>query len=100
MIKYRGTTLYPPAIFDVLDEAGFVRDYVVEVFSGALGTDALRLHLHTPLPEEECAGRLRALLQSRLRVAPALQFHSEAEMQQMMRPEGARKALRFLDRRR
>jgi phenylacetate-CoA ligase len=100
MIKYRGTTLYPPAIFDVLNEASQVTGYVVEVFSGAQGTDEVRIHLHTTLPVDQCHQQLRALLQSRLRVVPELQYHSGADMQGMMMPVGSRKQVRFVDNRR
>lgn len=99
MIKYKGTTLYPPALFDLLNEATFVREYVVEVSSNELGTDELRLHLLTPLAEEDCSTRLRPLLQSRLRVVPALNFLSAEAMQQMQFPPASRKQLRFIDKR-
>jgi phenylacetate-CoA ligase len=100
MIKYRGTTLYPPAIFDMLNEATYVDGYVVEVLTGPQATDEVRLHLHTALPVDECDRKLRSLLQSRLRVVPELQYHSEGDMQAMMMPVGSRKAIRFVDNRR
>jgi phenylacetate-CoA ligase len=99
MIKYRGTTLYPPAIFDILNEAAYVTGYVVEVFSGAQGTDEVRLHIHTSRSVDECDRHLRALLQSRLRVVPELQYHSGTDMQAMMMPAGSRKQVRFIDNR-
>lgn len=99
MIKYRGTTLYPPAIFDMLNEAGYITGYVVEVFSGAQQTDEVRLHLHTTLAIDECDQRLRSLLQSRLRVVPELHYHSSADIQSLMMPPGSRKQVRFVDHR-
>lgn len=99
MIKYRGTTLYPPAIFDMLNEVSYVQEYVVEVFSNELGTDELKLHLHTPLNADDCERRLKPLLQSRLRVIPALQFHSGGDMQAMQFPPAGRKQIRFIDNR-
>jgi phenylacetate-CoA ligase len=99
MIKYRGTTLYPPAIFDVLNEAAYVTGYVVEVFSSTQDTDEVRIHLHTSLAIDQCHQQLRALLQSRLRVAPELQYHSSADIQAMMMPVGSRKQVRFVDNR-
>ena len=97
MIKYRGTTLYPPAVFDILNEAEFIREYVVEVFTGPQDTDELRLHLHTILPVDECDRKLRVLLQSRLRVVPQLQYHPGADIQAMLMPAGSRKQQRFID---
>jgi phenylacetate-CoA ligase len=99
MIKYKGTTIYPPAIFDILNNISFIREYVVEVFTNELGTDELRLHLHTQLPVDDCELKLRPVLQSKLRVMPLLHFHSGAEMQQMQFPPTSRKQIKFTDNR-
>lgn len=99
MIKYKGTTLYPPAVFDILNNIGYVRDYVVETFTNELGTDELKLHIHTPLPIDDCEAKLKPELQSKLRVAPLLQFHSASTIQQVQFPEGSRKQVKFLDNR-
>lgn len=99
MIKYKGTTLYPPAIFDILNNIPFIKEYVVEAFTNELGTDELMLHIHTPLPVDDCELKLKPLLQSKLRVLPMLRFHSGAEMQQMQFPLASRKQVRFIDNR-
>ena len=99
MIKYKGTTLYPPAIFDIMNDVAFVKEYTVEVFTNELGTDELMLHIHTPLPVDDCEQKLRPILQSKLRVAPLLHFHSGSEMRQIQFPEGSRKQVRFIDNR-
>ena len=41
MIKFKGTTLYPPAVNDVLDNTPYVENYVVVVQDSDAGTDAL-----------------------------------------------------------
>ena len=99
MIKYKGTTIYPPAIFDVLNEIPFIKEYVVEVFTNALQLDEIRLHINTPLPIDECETKLRPMLQSRLRAMPLLQFHSAGVIQQMQFPANSRKQVKFLDNR-
>lgn len=99
MIKYKGTTLYPPAIFDILNSIPFIKEYVVEVFTNSIGTDELKLHINTPLPVDDCEHKLRPVLQSKLRVAPLLHFHSGSEMQQMQFPQNSRKQVRFIDNR-
>jgi len=99
MIKYRGTTIYPPAIFDILNEAPYITGYLVEVYTGAQETDELRIHLHTAIPVDDCDRQLRILLQSGLRVVPALQYHAGAEMHAMSMPPGSRKQVRFIDNR-
>lgn len=99
MIKYKGTTLYPPAVFNMLNNIPFITEYVVEVFTNELQLDELRLHLNTPLPVDECEKRLRPLLQAGLRVMPLLQFHSAATIQAMQFPAASRKQVKFIDNR-
>ncbi len=99
MIKYKGTTLYPPAVFDILNNIPFIKEYVVEVFTNDLLLDEIRLHINTPLPVDECENKMRPIMQSRLRVMPLLQFHSAATIQQMQFPANSRKQVKFLDNR-
>jgi phenylacetate-CoA ligase len=99
MIKYKGTTLYPPAIFDILNNIPFIKEYLVEVFTNDIGTDELMLHLNTPLPVDDAEAKLKPMLQSKLRVAPLLHFHSASDMQQMQFPANSRKQIKFLDNR-
>ncbi|HRO43628.1 MAG TPA: hypothetical protein PL009_12395 [Flavipsychrobacter sp.] len=99
MIKYKGTTMYPPALFEMLNNISFITEYVVEVFTGELGTDELIIHLNSPLAADECEARLRSYLQSKLRVVPTLQFHVASVIQQMQFPATGRKQIKFLDKR-
>jgi phenylacetate-CoA ligase len=99
MIKYKGTTIYPPAIFDIFNNIPFVKEYVVEVFTNELMLDELRLHLNTSLTVDECEVKIRPALQSGLRVVPLLQFHTASAIQQMQFPAGSRKQVKFIDNR-
>lgn len=99
MIKYKGTTLYPPAIFDILNNISFIKEYVVEVFTNDLGTDEIMLHINTPLSVDECEHKLKPLLQSKLRVAPLLHFMSGSALQEMQFPANSRKQVKFIDNR-
>jgi phenylacetate-CoA ligase len=97
MIKYKGTTLYPPAIFDIMNNIPFIKEYVIEVFTNELGTDELKLHINTPLSVDDCEIKLRPILQSKLRVVPLIHFHSATEIQQMQFPANSRKQVKFMD---
>jgi phenylacetate-CoA ligase len=99
MIKFKGTTLYPPALFELLNEMEEVVDFVVEVYSNEVGLDEILLHVVPANRSEECDHRIRAYLQARLRVSPHIHYHSPADLQSMQFPEAGRKAIRFLDRR-
>lgn len=99
MIKFKGTTLYPPALFDLLNEMEEVVEFVVEVYSNEVGLDEILLHLVPAARSEECDHRIRAYLQARLRVSPHIVYHDASELQKMQFPEAGRKAIKFLDRR-
>jgi phenylacetate-CoA ligase len=99
MIKFKGTTLYPPALFELLNEMEEIVDFVVEVYSNEIGLDEILLHLVPASRTEEGDHRIRAYLQARLRVSPQINYHSLADLQSMQFPEAGRKAIKFLDRR-
>ncbi|MET0243412.1 MAG: AMP-binding protein [Flavitalea sp.] len=99
MIKYKGTTLYPPAMFDLLNEMEEILDYVVEVYSNEIGMDEVLLHLVSINNKEETDRKIRAYLQARLRVSPHVKYITAPEMQKLQFPENMRKPLKFIDRR-
>lgn len=99
MIKFKGTTLYPPAMFDLLNEMEEVLDYVVEVYSNEIGMDEVLLHL-LPLDDNKATdNRIRAYLQARLRVSPHVSYVGAEQIQKMQFPEGMRKPVKFIDKR-
>ena len=99
MIKYKGTTLYPPALFDMLNEMEDVKDYVAEVYSNEMGTDEVLLYIVPADLSEECDRKIRANLQARLRVSPHVKYITTPEMQKMQMPEAGRKIIKFIDKR-
>lgn len=94
MIKYKGTTLYPPAIFNVLNNIEAIREYVVEVHTDTLGGDAMTLYLYGTETES-----LKSQLRAGLRVLPELVFVDAATIQQMQFPAVSRKQIKFIDKR-
>jgi phenylacetate-CoA ligase len=99
MIKFKGTTLYPPALFDLLNERDEILDYVVEVYPNEVGLDEVLLHLVPAETTEECDHRIRAYLQARLRVSPHIKYVTMEEIHKMQFPEMMRKAVKFVDKR-
>ncbi|WP_439557016.1 phenylacetate--CoA ligase family protein [Dyadobacter sp.] len=80
MIKFKGTTIFPPAIFDVLDMVSEIELYQVVVSKNEFGNDEitvlLAMHLHTPAFRE----MLHSLFKSRLRVTPVFEFITAEEL--------------------
>ena len=99
MIKYKGTTLYPPALFDLLNEMEEVLEYAAEVYSNDIGMDEVLLHILPANNKVETDHRIRAYLQAKLRVSPHVKYITAAEMQQIQFPEGSRKPVKFIDKR-
>lgn len=74
MIKYKGTTLFPPAIFDVLDMLPEIDLYQVEVSGNEFGNDELMICLSEKLDNPLFVEKISSLFRSRLRVTPGLRF--------------------------
>jgi phenylacetate-CoA ligase len=100
MIKLKGTTIYPPGIFELLNQVPAIQDYVVEAVTGALGTDELRLHvLVKEAQQEETRQRLPAMFQATLRVVPEIRFVTAVALEQLQFGKLDRKVRRFVDHR-
>ena len=99
MIKFKGTTLYPPALFDLLNEMEEVLDFVVDVYSNEIGMDEVLLHLVPIDDSKACDNRIRAYLQARLRVSPHVNYVTVEAIQKMQVQEASRKMVKFIDRR-
>ena len=99
MIKFKGTTLYPPAIYDVINEIECVENYIIEVFTNNLGTDEILIKVgcKTGAPPDE--KRIKDHFRAKLRVAPQIEFLSPVEIFKLQMPEGTRKPVIFIDRR-
>ena len=99
MIKFKGTTLYPPALFELLNEREEIRDFVIEVSSNDIGMDQVSLYVVPAELTDECDHRIRAYLQARLRVSPHIKYVTVEEIQKIQFSEASRKAIKFIDKR-
>ncbi|MFT3902710.1 MAG: AMP-binding protein [Niabella sp.] len=99
MIKFKGTTLFAPALFEIIHKMDMIKEYVAEVYSNEIGTDEVLLHLVATDNSEPCVNTIRSYLQARLRVMPHTHFISMEEMQKLQFPDGARKPVKFIDKR-
>lgn len=99
MIKYKGTTLFAPALFEIIHRIDAIKEYVVEVYSNEIGTDEVLLHLTAINELEETQNKIKAYLQARLRVTPHIKYIEPDTMQKLQFPDGVRKPVKFIDRR-
>lgn len=99
MIKYKGTTLYPPALYDILDNIEFISNYIVEVYTNEIGTDEILIHVGTKSPTGEREKDIKDHFRAKLRVAPLINFKSREEISKIQFPESGRKSVKFIDNR-
>jgi len=99
MIKFKGTTLYPSVLFDLLNGMDQIRDYVVEVSTNELGLDEVLLYLLPAVMTEDTDHKIRAWLQARLRVTPLIKYVGQEDIQKMQVSETNRKLIKFIDKR-
>lgn len=99
MIKLKGTTIYPPGVFDIVNQFEAISDYVVEAYTSPLGVDELRVHICARDSETGLSELLGNAFQSRLRVVPTFKFVTQAEIESLQHPGKSRKVTKFLDNR-
>jgi phenylacetate-CoA ligase len=99
MIKFKGTTLYPPALYDVLNNIEEIKNYVVQVFSSDLETDEILIIAGCDQPSEYLEKEIKDHFRAKLRVAPAIEFRNINEVNQLQFPGSNRKAITFIDKR-
>ena len=100
MIKLKGTTLYPPAINDVLDNTDYVENYVVIVRNSAAGTDDVLVKIGLKHdPGFNVVKELKDSFRSRIRVAPEIEICPVEEIQKINYPPTGRKPVKFIDER-
>ena len=100
MIKLKGTTLYPPAIYDVLDNTDYVENYVVIVRNSEAGTDEVLVKVglrHNP--EFDAIKELKDRFRSRIRVAPEIEICPVEQINAINYPPTGRKPVKFIDER-
>jgi len=96
LLKVQGTSLYPQAVFSVLDEMPEVSEYYLEVHAENKLSDRLVVHLAfsaRPVAVEVVLRRLQA----RLRVKPEVIIEPVGDIRRVVFSPESRKPIRFLD---
>ena len=102
MLKIKGTTIYPPAINDVLDNSEEVLNYVVVARTSDTGTDnvLVRIGLKDPTADLETFIKvMKDRFRARLRVTPDIEILSADVITRINFPAKSRKPIKFIDER-
>lgn len=100
MIKFKGTTIYPPILFDILDNIPEVENYIVEVFTNSLGTDQIQIRIGSENRSEAFVKQIKDVFRSKVRVAPDIKFEPVELIARLQMPQMSRKTVKFFDLRR
>ncbi|OBQ56928.1 AMP-binding protein [Tamlana sp. s12] len=99
MIKYKGTTLYPPAMHNILNDFNAIDSYVIEISHNNIGTDEILLKIATNNATEEFLQKIKDHFRAKLRVLPKIEFCDKKELQKLQFPKMSRKPVLVIDRR-
>ncbi|PKV52979.1 phenylacetate-CoA ligase [Aquimarina sp. MAR_2010_214] len=99
MIKYKGTTLYPPAMDNILNDFNEVENYIIEIFHNTIGTDEILIKIVTQTPTEDLLHDIKDHFRAKLRVSPKIEFHDKKDIQKLQFPKLSRKPVIVIDKR-
>lgn len=99
MIKFKGTTVYPPALYDILDGIKEIHNYVVEVYTNDIGTDEILIKAGCTKLSDDLEKIIKDHFRAKLRVSPSIEFFDIDEVDKLKFPEKARKPVIFHDKR-
>ncbi|ABG59388.1 phenylacetate--CoA ligase family protein [Cytophaga hutchinsonii] len=99
MIKFKGTTLYPPALSEILNEISCIRSYYTEVYHNDLGLDVIRVHVACRTEHEENDKIIKDHFKAKIRVTPEVLYESFEQIEKTRNSLNFRKPVDFLDNR-
>ncbi len=100
MIKYKGTTLYPQALYDVLNEIEEISNYVIEVSTNSIGTDEINILVGSDKKDIiTLEKKIKDYFRAKIRVAPSIHILDKSEVAKILFPKMKRKPVPFIDKR-
>ncbi len=98
MLKVKGTTFYPQAVFNIIQETALVKDFVAVATRTEVQQDELEIFVWSD-KESEARQQLEDKFKSGLRVLPTITFVQAEQIEKMQTQSGSRKMQKFVDNR-
>jgi len=99
MIKYKGTTLYPPAMMDILNDFDAVENHIIIISTTDLGTDEILIKIAVKQQSEALLNIIKDHFRAKLRVTPKIEFTTKEELHSLIYNPMSRKPIHFFDNR-
>ena len=97
MIKYKGTTLYPPALDDILNDFNQILCYQIVIQSNEIGLDEIIIKLSTEYEDENFMNEVRDHFRAKLRVSPRIEIIDFDILSKIIYNPNSRKPINFID---
>lgn len=97
MIKYKGTTLYPPAMNDILNDFNNILCYQIVIQSNEIGLDEIIIKLSTDSDSENFVNEVRDHFRAKLRVSPKIEVIDFDILSKVVFNPNSRKPITFID---
>ncbi|MBB6370984.1 phenylacetate--CoA ligase family protein [Chryseobacterium shigense] len=97
MIKYKGTTLYPPAMNDILNDFNTISCYQIVIQSNEIGLDEIIIKLSTEQEHETFVNEVRDHFRAKLRVSPKIEIIDFDILSKTVFNPNSRKPITFID---
>jgi len=99
MIKYKGTTLYPPAMNDILTNFEDIELHVIEIYTNNLGTDEIVIKIASKTQTNSFLQEIKDHFRAKLRVTPRIEFIEKTVLSSLVFNPMSRKPIHFFDKR-
>ncbi|MBW8522378.1 AMP-binding protein [Chryseobacterium chendengshani] len=97
MIKYKGTTLYPPAMNDILNDFDGILCYQIVIQSNEIGLDEIIIKLSAEREDESFENEVRDHFRAKLRVSPKIELIDFEILSKTVFNPNSRKPINFID---
>jgi len=99
LIKFKGTTIYPSAIQQIMDHLPEVETYVIEAVQNQFGEDHIQILLAVKGDKDTIVNILKNQCRSHLRVTPEFLFRDASYINHLRNRPEMRKPVIFIDNR-
>lgn len=101
LLKIKGTSIYPNAIFEALNQLDFIQAYVVEAYLNEVAQDDCIIHinLHEDFDFLSLKKNIEQHLKGKLKINLKIQECSKEKILKMQFPIHSRKQIKFIDNR-
>ena len=99
MVKYKGTTLYPPAMENILNHFSQLECFVIEISHNEIGTDEILIKIASNAPSEVLLNQIKDHFRAKLRVTPKIEWDKKEIIDALRFPKLSRKPILVIDKR-